>query len=580
MNYLSLFSGIEAASVAWSNLDWNCVGFSEIDPFACAVLQHHYPNTPNLGNVSDITEEKINEIKEKYGAIDVVVGGSPCQSFSVAGNRQGLDDLRGQLMFQYIRVVGITRPKWFIWENVGGALSSNKGKDFACLLEEMAKFGYALCWRVLDSQYFGIPQRRRRIFLVGCLGNPNGSYEVLFERKSGNGDNKKSREKGERNTSKTQRSIGEHDKSNKVTMLESNQNNASISENAKICFTLKASMGMGGGHTPMVVDDDYCSVFHSKHLKEHSKCPTLIARIGTGGNNLPMVLDNDYSITHDLDHNIVSTLCARDYKGVATHDLPKGQKLIPEKHIFTQNTRSEVRYIGGHGQICGALSATSGMNQTNYVHEDTVFVSPNGQIYSEIDYMQYKPTSNVATIRSSTPQNNNLHVESAIGCDLYNTSIDTNGKCTTLTAHGNATGSGPRVIVKKQAHSEVDVSAPISKGNGECWENNKTFSSLSGGGGIAGQGYACVRVESRVRRLTPMECERLQGFPDGWTEIPYRGKEAKDCPMSPRYKALGNSMAVPVMQWIGERIDLFSKYGNCDNHNFIPINKCKKKSID
>ena len=181
MNYLSLFSGIEAASVAWKDFGWNCVGVAEIDTFACAVLAHHYPQVPNLGDITKITTEQLDGIKEEHKGIDLVVGGSPCQSFSVAGLRKGLEDPRGNLMYEYIRVIEATRPRWLIWENVPGALSADKGQAFATLLQSLAELGYFLSWRVLDAQHFGVPQRRRRVFLVGSSDPRTSPFKVLFE---------------------------------------------------------------------------------------------------------------------------------------------------------------------------------------------------------------------------------------------------------------------------------------------------------------------------------------------------------------------------------------------------------------
>lgn len=163
MRYISLFSGIEAATVAWEPLGWEPVCFAELDPFPCAVLEHRYPDVPNVG---DVTKVNWRKFKSKC---DVVVGGSPCQSFSVAGKREGLSGESG-LMFEYIRAVREVRPKWFLWENVQGALSSEGGQAFRQLLSEMDKLGYGLAWRVLDAQFFGVAQRRRRVFLVGRLG--------------------------------------------------------------------------------------------------------------------------------------------------------------------------------------------------------------------------------------------------------------------------------------------------------------------------------------------------------------------------------------------------------------------------
>ena len=163
MRYISLFSGIEAASVAWEPLGWEPVCFAELDPFPCAVLEHRYPHVPNVGDVTKVNWKKL---KSKC---DIVVGGSPCQSFSVAGKREGLSGESG-LMLEYIRAVREVRPRWFLWENVPGALSSEGGEAFRQLLSEMDKLGYGLAWRVLDAQFFGVAQRRRRVFLVGRLG--------------------------------------------------------------------------------------------------------------------------------------------------------------------------------------------------------------------------------------------------------------------------------------------------------------------------------------------------------------------------------------------------------------------------
>ncbi len=182
MRYISRFSGIEAASVAWEPLGWEPIAFSEIEPFPCAVLEHRYPNVPNLG---DITKIEWKDAIERYGMPDLIVGGSPCQSFSIAGGRDSLDG-ESRLMFEFIRAVDELRPQWMLWEKVPGALSAKglegeKGGAFQCLISELSKLGYGLAWRVLDAQYFGVAQRRRRVFLVGCLGDAGRAGEVLFE---------------------------------------------------------------------------------------------------------------------------------------------------------------------------------------------------------------------------------------------------------------------------------------------------------------------------------------------------------------------------------------------------------------
>ena len=375
MKYLSLFSGIEAATVGWHHLGWECVGVSEIDPFACEVLKQRLPHIPNLGDITKITKEELNE---KFpNGLDIVVGGSPCQAFSVAGLRKGLEDPRGNLMLEYIRIVATIRPTYFIWENVPGVLSSNRGRDFGTLLQAMEKLGYQLCWRTFDSKNFGVPQRRRRVFLVGSLANNRHPFEILFERKSVQGDNTKSRETRQDNTTKTTASTKEHfyRHSSFATYTQSNQGG-----------TLKASGGDFLGGETLVIEKQHFYRLASLRTGgnvESNVSPTLTSGMSCG-DTLPVTI-------YTAEKQYASTLCARDHKGVSSDSF-------------------------GH------------------------------------DSQQL------------------------------------------------------------------------------------------------------VNTETKVRRLTPIECERLQGFPDNWTQIAWNGKEPKDCPISHRYRCLGNSMTTNVMRWIGERI--------------------------
>lgn len=196
IRYVSLFSGVEAASLAFEPLGWEPVAFCEIEPFPSAVLEKRFPDVPNLGDVTKVDWE---EFSNERGAVDLLVGGSPCQSFSIAGGRESLDG-ESRLMFEYIRAVRelSPRPRWILWENVPGCLSAkglegDKGGAFRQLLSELCDLGYSLCWRVLDAQFTRVPdgmggwigpvaQRRRRVFLVGHLGDPRRPAEVLLER--------------------------------------------------------------------------------------------------------------------------------------------------------------------------------------------------------------------------------------------------------------------------------------------------------------------------------------------------------------------------------------------------------------
>ena len=375
MRYGSVCSGIEAATQAWHHMDWKPAFFSEIDAFPRAVLQHHYPEVPLHGDFTDIKDDE-------YGPIDLLVGGTPCQSFSVAGLRGGMDDERGNLALEFIRLAQRKRPQWVVWENVPGVLSSNGGRDFGSFLGALAEIGYGFAYRVLDAQYFGVAQRRRRVFVVGYLGDWRRPAAVLFERESLSGNPAPSREEGE-----------------------------------------KVAPAVTTGPP------------FSRTVNERVECEAIV----------PMAFDKQ-RIGQYGSGEVSSTLAARDYKD--------------------------------------------------------------------------------ATDLVAFPSNANGNAMGALGYDVSPSML--------------AGGDPPTVAFAENQKADV-------------YEMNVT-NSLSGGGGKPGQGYQAVRKGMAVRRLTPTECERLQGFPDGFTQIPWRNKELENCPDGPRYKALGNSMAVPVMSWIGHRI--------------------------
>lgn len=343
MRYLSVCSGIEAATVAWSHMGWEAAGFSEIEPFPSAVLKHHYPAVHNFGDMTKYREWDC-------GTIDLLVGGTPCQSFSVAGLRKGLDDPRGNLALTYCGILDRFKPKWFVWENVPGVLSSNGGRDFGSFLGAVAQLGYGFAYRVLDAQYFGVAQRRRRVFVVGCLGDWRSAAEVLFEPESLSGNPAPSREKRQ-----------------------------------EVAGTSAESSGIGSRQK----------------------------RVAIG----------------NVNGGSLTTLSSREYKGLS----------------------------------CGR----DGMTSAAVVYEPVAIQG-------------------------------NLIGRDAGGPQGVGVSDEVMYTLTKADVHGVANGMA-------------------------------------------------------VRRLTPVECERLQGFPDNYTNIPWR--KSSESPDGPRYKALGNSMAVPVMKWIGERIN-------------------------
>lgn len=446
--YVSIFSGVEAASLAWEPLGWEPVAFSEIEPFPCAVLAERWPDVPNLGDIT-----KINWKEEIDGAIDLVVGGSPCQSFSVAGKREGLKGASG-LMFEYIRCVQELRPRWFLWENVPGALTSEDGGAFGQLLSEMDELGYCLAWRVLDAQFFGVAQRRRRLFLVGHLGAESPA-EVLFEPDCLSGNPQSSREKRKELTRRAGRSAACADRGQNIVCMTGTQAHCHISDEIAGCLTAH----MGKDDAPVVVD---------------------------GANR---------------------------------------KNPVPAPFGFAQNTRNEVRIVGV-GTVCGALAARPGMKQTT-------FVCTGGT---------YPINEQIASRDKKLGRGTGLGI-----------GADGNPAFTLLANHPHmvaaSCGSDPIAMGDLNAHTAI------------C--RNVCLTLKCGGDGAMvaaeNEGESVGANTMLVRRLTPLECERLQGFPDGHTLIGWKGKPAEECPDGPRYKAIGNSMAVPVMRWIGERIAAVDK---------------------
>lgn len=293
LRYLSLFSGIEAASCAWAELPMQLVGLSEIEPFCCNVLAKHFSDTPNLGDITKFTTGTL----DKYQGIDLIVGGSPCQGLSVAGKRLGLEDERSRLALNYIAVIGYLHPRWIVWENVQGVLSTHKGADFRVLISLLEKLGYSLCWRVLNAQYFGVPQIRRRIYLVGYLGpSSERPAQVLFEPESLSGS--------------------------------ATQNEGAQRDDTRVTA--------GSVISPSSVLDmsHACDVL--RYYKD--KVPTLTARMGTGGNQIPMVfswIKSNYSTWKESKVTVPCT--AHDAKEPLTLiATPRLRKLTPKECLRLQ----------------------------------------------------------------------------------------------------------------------------------------------------------------------------------------------------------------------------------------------------
>ena len=411
MRYLSVCAGIEAATVAWHHMGWEAAGYSEIEKFPSLVLDHHYPNVPKLGDMTRYKEWDI-------GTINLLVGGTPCQSFSVAGLRKGMADPRGNLALVYCGILDHFRPQWFVWENVPGVLSSNGGRDFGSFLGALAELGYGFAYRVLDAQWFGVAQRRRRVFVVGYLGDWRRAAAVLFERQSLRRDLAPSREKRQVTPTLTKEGTG-------VSRPGHNED---------------------GWYIPTVA--------------------ATLTKAGSGGQNFEC---GDTYIPE-----IMSTLNANDGKKWGSNQWVNEGKAI-------------IQPVAIQGNLIGRDAG-----------------GPQGVGVSESGAMYTLTKADVHGVAQPIP------------LDLRNAGRD------------------------PEKHDAVNRQGV---GVGQPGDPAHTVTT------------ACVHGVAdamAVRRLTPTECERLQGFPDGYTDIQPNGKQTPD---GPRYKALGNSMAVPVMRWIGERIN-------------------------
>ncbi|ECQ2981318.1 Dam family site-specific DNA-(adenine-N6)-methyltransferase, partial [Salmonella enterica] len=466
MRYGSVCSGIEAASVAWEPLGWQPAWFAEIEAFPSAVLATHWPDVTNLGDMTGIAAAVHAGDVE---APDVLVGGTPCQAFSIAGLRNGLADKRGQLSLSYVELANAIDDKRrergeeeaiIVWENVPGVLSS-KDNAFGCFIGALAgescelqpaggKWSNAGCvygpsrivaWRVLDAQFFGVAQRRRRVFVVASARKEFDPAEVLFEFDSLRRDTPPRRE-------------------------------------PQTAVTTDTGSGIEGG---------------SHWDNPANPHPTLNQANNIGGIG------------------------------------------ASNQEVFSQR---------GAGLVSGAYSDIS----------RTLLAKENDSTAEDLD----------TYILAYGGGNTGGNIDVATACTAHGVRMDFDTE--TFAVHGtqdpDTNHELAHTLGRNHGQENVIITEPYTiairgreEGSTVEVRNDGTANALlTPNGGRAGMGVGAVGWGMQVRRLTPVECERLQGFPDNHTLISWRGKDAADCPDGQRYKAIGNSMAVPVMRWIGERI--------------------------
>lgn len=565
MNFLSLFSGIEAASVALEPLGWRAVAFAEIEPAPCRVLAAHFPNVPNLGDVTKITDEQIAAL----GPIDIVIGGSPCQDLSVAGKRAGLDGERSALFHEQVRIYRAARTlcgaRWLWWENVPGAFTSHRGRDFAVVVSTLAgctvhvpsggwgKEGIALGpnglveWCVLDAQWFGLAQRRERVFAVLDTGNWASRPPVLLEPPSLRGDSPPRREAGQgvagSVVARAARNGGAGNQDVDGGQLIAFGGNPT-SGPLDVATAVRAHDGSHQdfeSETFLVFDErNVTSPDNRNNPKPGDPCPTLHdpSAVAFDARQSDVLQYGDKSGPLDTDGQSIGVL------------IPAG-------------TNTEMGYANAEeaGPVEALRELRDAIDPQAYAEWCLGIVAafwPKEVLQSEVHGRRFRRSAqperglvNVALSRSQTGAVWTVQ-------DLWEAGCDGCAPSGWQPCQQCARQLGTHLSQLPQSPSPAERFLQLVREAGEgVGLLRQTLSAIQEARrSIVGEGQS-VQGGLQVRRLVPEECEALQGFPRGYTLIERSGKPMAD---GPRYKALGNSMAVPVIRWIGQQIQRAHNY--------------------
>jgi len=648
MKFLSICSGIEAASVAWKPLGWEAVAFSEIEPFPSAVLAHHYPSVPNLGDMLTLPERIRGG---EAPAPDLLCGGTPCQAFSVAGNRRSLDDARGNLSLTFCEIAnaiddvraGRSEPACIVfWENVPGVLNT-PDNAFGCFLGELAgesvplvaaggkwtNAGYvsgpkrAIAWRVLDAQYFGVAQRRRRVFLVASARDGFNPAEILFEREGVRRDFAPSRETGQETPTNFVPSVAHclettsHDYSradgfNMITepvyaiqgsMIGRNDHAGPQGNgiNADVCFTQNTTdrhavvyeaipYGVGESHDTAhclragasKADKHESTTYIAQAIPIHDQATRFAGKrgdkqdgkgngLGIGEPGAPMntltkgdrhavahptvLMDQGGSVMSVMEDGTVGTL-RRETHGhepvVLTPDTLYNKGIKQGEHdACTQETyagtllRTLLQEVGEETFAKWGLGILNSLQSSEILRE-------------KLHGSGFRP----ATFSRSWVVYCTLSRKKNGSCWLLQSLLE--AECPRCTSQG---WKPSEQYARELGTYLSELSQPGAQSQRflqDLWQAAEGFgllrealSKIQEMGRPFNSQTQPVFSSMQVRRLTAEECEFLQGFPRGFTNIPWRGKP--EAPDGPRYKALGNSWAVPNVRWIGARIDNYLK---------------------
>jgi DNA (cytosine-5)-methyltransferase 1 len=519
-------------------MGWKPAAFAEIEPFPAAVLAHHFPNVPNLGDMTKFKEWNI-------GQIDLLVGGTPCQAFSVAGLRGGLSDARGNLTLTFVEMSDHFNPDWIVWENVPGVLSS-QDNAFGCFLAGLVGASEPLipdgrwdnagvvsgpkrtaAWRVLDAQYFGVAQRRRRVFVCAVRGARNWAAARAFFPfgESVYRDSPPRREARQGLAKCLTRGIGQRYDSETETMITAH--------------AFKVRQGCEGSGKGYLGSDELAFTI-STHQDQHIAQPisfaqnqlgevrtgevmgTLNTNSNASGRCTPMVAQpitfGAQMSTPQTDVDLVQTLQAKNPMAVA-------QPIAIQGNLIGRDN-------GGPQGIGVSESGAMYTLTKADVHGVALPVA-----FTRCDHGGDAVVDGTPTMRCGSNYSAHLAVAQPVA---FRETADCLTAAYGTKWNGNASADNGSLFAAQAVAPSLTAS------------NDPSRSPQSSE--VTQQVAAVHSASMQVRRLTPTECERLQGFPDGWTNIPWRGKP--ESPDGPRYKALGNSMAVPCMRWIGERIQL------------------------
>jgi DNA (cytosine-5)-methyltransferase 1 len=598
MRYLSVCSGIEAASVAWRDLEMEPVAFSEIEPFPCALLAHHYPTVPNWGDMT-----KFKEWPD--AAIDLLVGGTPCQAFSVAGLRQGLADPRGNLTLTFLAVAERYRPEWILWENVPGVLSIDAGRTFGSFLGGLGELGYGFAYRVLDAQYFGVAQRRRRVFVVAHARDWRRAAAVLFDGESVSGNPPPSRTAGERVTAGAPEGarggggVAELAKALRAATggIDREDGHTLVPVGlAEVADPLRSGPPAGGpGHGKANGTDRATLVpYVPEFVSQAMSAKWSKGASGPAGDEVANLVAT--AIHGDVAHTIGAHRAGSVSEDGSGHGVPvvtvaptlraggnrTGGDRPPGTDVDTCETLIPVVFKPSHftrgkdgepGELVPPLSADADKGDQDPLVLVPGFINPRqirGSDWS--NQVGIKPEAEVSDALCSDGPGAILAPTSfdwqagAGGADTSfrgksrayivdkpdQTRALTSCKTLAVAIPGAPLPFDTTQVTHPANHSNPrpgDPCHPLAKGGHApaiAYDGKQVDSSDTSKGPPN-----LVQAVAAVRRLTPTECERLQGFPDRWTAVPYRGKPAAD---GVRYKALGNSMAVPVIGWLGRRL--------------------------